>query len=559
MTRLNFLKFVVVNMALRGNAFALIERNVHGTPIGLVPLDGRSVKIDTEEELIYLVTPKEGETFPVSPEYMLHFKLFSLDGIVGLSPIEYQAETMGLAKAGQQWSARFMRKGGFTGGYVIYEQFLTEAQQARIMSKFPDVRKGDADDIGKMAILQGNPKIVPAGISQKDAQFIESQQFQEEALAGIYGPYIDSVEDELNDKLFGSGQRFVEFVVEGLLRADSAGRASYFQAALGGSGGSGWLSIDEVREKENYPPLGGDYARLKSVDEAGNFEGYAAVFNNVDLGDDVILPGAFTRVKATRKGQLKLALYHDLTRLVGAADYTQDDHGLLLKGQVNLNVSYARDAYELMKADILDSIIAMSEVKELKDSIELQLKNGFGDLQKKYDAAMDEMQKGNQVTGDLRKQIEDTKGELQKVTSAGIVAPVYDPVIQPGIRQELRIRDLLTSVPVAGQNYTYFREKLHTRGAAPVAEGGLKPTSNVTFETVTDRVKKIAVWMPVTDEALDDVPQMLAYLQQLLRYDLKLEEEAQILKGDARRQRQAAAGQAEGDQAIGSERGQGCS
>ncbi|MBH3308966.1 phage portal protein [Pseudomonas mosselii] len=294
MTRLNFLKFVVVNMALRGNAFALIERNVHGTPIGLVPLDGRSVKIDTEDELTYLVTPKEGETFPVSPEYMLHFKLFSLDGIVGLSPIEYQAETMGLAKAGQQWSARFMRKGGFTGGYVIYEQFLTEAQQARIMAKFPDVRKGDADDIGKMAILQGNPKIVPAGISQKDAQFIESQQFQEEALAGIYGvplwlanragktsimgsnleqqltgfitfglkPYIDSVEDELNDKLFGSGQRFVEFVVEGLLRADSAGRASYFQAALGGSGGSGWLSIDEVREKENYPPLGGDYARV---------------------------------------------------------------------------------------------------------------------------------------------------------------------------------------------------------------------------------------------------------------------------------------------------------
>lgn len=95
---------------------------------------------------------------------------------------------------------------------------------------------------------------------------------------------------------------------------------------------------------------------LKEVDEVGNFEAYAAVFNNVDLGDDVILPGAFTRVKATRAGKLKLALYHDLTRLVGVADYTQDDHGLLLKGKVNLGVSYARDAYELMKADILDSM-----------------------------------------------------------------------------------------------------------------------------------------------------------------------------------------------------------
>ncbi len=290
MTMLNFLKFVVVNMALRGNAFALIERNRNGDPIGLVPLDIDSVTIDTDGELIYWVQPKGAARFPVSPENMLHFKVFSLDGIVGMSPIEYQAETMGLAKAGQQWSSRFMRKGGFTGGYVIYEQFLTDAQQKQILAKFPDVRKADSDDIGKMAILQGNPKIVPAGLSQKDAQFIESQQFQEEALAGIYGvplwlanragktsimgsnleqqligfvtfglkPYIDVVEDEFNDKLFRSSGRFVEFVVEGLLRADSAGRAAYYTAALGGSGGSGWLSINQVRAKENEPPLAGD-------------------------------------------------------------------------------------------------------------------------------------------------------------------------------------------------------------------------------------------------------------------------------------------------------------
>lgn len=236
----------------------------------------------------------------------------------------------------------------------------------------------------------------------------------------------------------------------------------------------------------------------------------------------------------------------------------------------------------------------MSEVKELKESLDQQLKSGFEGLQKKYDAAMDEVQKGNKVTGDLKKQIEDQKGDLQKVidqvqdleqkgvklrggpgegksfidmikgddsykalssnsanraeievtksdlaamkevkvTSAGIVAPIYDPIIQPGIRQELRIRDLLTAIPVTGQSYTYFREKLHTRGAAPVAEGGTKPTSDVTFEPVTDRVKKIAVWMPVTEEALADVPQMQGYIQELLRYDLKLEEENQILKGD---------------------------
>src|SRR5690606_12546003 len=95
---------------------------------------------------------------------------------------------------------------------------------------------------------------------------------------------------------------------------------------------------------------------VKAVDEAGNFEGYASVFNNIDLGDDIILPGAFTKVKTTRTGQLKLALFHDLTRLIGSADYKQDEHGLFLKGRVNLKVSYARDAYELMKDGTLDSM-----------------------------------------------------------------------------------------------------------------------------------------------------------------------------------------------------------
>jgi len=95
---------------------------------------------------------------------------------------------------------------------------------------------------------------------------------------------------------------------------------------------------------------------VKAVDDAGNFEGYASVFNNVDLGDDVILPGAFVRVKTTRDGRLKLALFHDLTRLVGSALFTEDEHGLLVKGRINLNVSYARDAYELMKEGTLDSM-----------------------------------------------------------------------------------------------------------------------------------------------------------------------------------------------------------
>ena len=47
------------------------------------------------------------------------------------------------------------------------------------------------------------------------------------------------------------------------LRADSAARANYYKAALGGSGGSGWMSINDVRVKENLPRLeGAEYDRI---------------------------------------------------------------------------------------------------------------------------------------------------------------------------------------------------------------------------------------------------------------------------------------------------------
>ena len=216
-------------------------------------------------------------------------------------------------------------------------------------------------------------------------------------------------------------------------------------------------------------------------------------------------------------------------------------------------------------------------IQEVKSSLENQLKEGFGGLQKKYDAVADELQKGNTVTAEMKSQIENQKGEIErvieqvqkleekgiklrnqnpekksfidfvkgndnyqaltkktqssaeieitksdmasmaevKVTSAGLVAPQYDPVIQGAPRQNLLIRDLIPTTPVTGQAFTYYRELLHTLGAGMVPEGGAKPTSNVTFEQVTDTIKKIAVWMPVTDEALDDVPQLYSYIQEL--------------------------------------------
>lgn len=95
---------------------------------------------------------------------------------------------------------------------------------------------------------------------------------------------------------------------------------------------------------------------IKEAKTDGTFTGYAAVFNNVDLGRDVILPGAFKNVKTTSDGQVRIAMNHNLHQLAGKAKFEQDERGLRVEGQLALGVSYVRDAYELMKTGVLDDL-----------------------------------------------------------------------------------------------------------------------------------------------------------------------------------------------------------
>ena len=96
--------------------------------------------------------------------------------------------------------------------------------------------------------------------------------------------------------------------------------------------------------------------QIKSAEQDGTFSGYAAVFGNVDLGDDIIQPGAFKQAKTTADGKLRIAMNHRLDQLAGKASFVQDDYGLRVEGKLSLGVSYVKDAYELMKDGVLNGL-----------------------------------------------------------------------------------------------------------------------------------------------------------------------------------------------------------
>lgn len=95
---------------------------------------------------------------------------------------------------------------------------------------------------------------------------------------------------------------------------------------------------------------------LKDADEKGKFFGYVSVFNNIDLGNDIIEPGAFQKFKTTKDGHVRMFFYHDMSQLAGKAKVTQDEKGLHVEGQLNLNVGYVREKYEFMKDGTLDGM-----------------------------------------------------------------------------------------------------------------------------------------------------------------------------------------------------------
>lgn len=116
-------------------------------------------------------------------------------------------------------------------------------------------------------------------------------------------------------------------------------------------------------------------------------------------------------------------------------------------------------------------------------------------------------------------------------SGGALVAPTYQPGILPTLFKRLTVADLFASGTADSPVIIYMREKTFTNAAAPVLEGGAKPESALTFEQAQDALRKIAHWLPVSEEMLEDVAQIRSYIDARLRLGVELKEEDQLLYG----------------------------
>ncbi|WP_236896873.1 HK97 family phage prohead protease [Devosia sp. SL43] len=105
------------------------------------------------------------------------------------------------------------------------------------------------------------------------------------------------------------------------------------------------------------------------IDGEGRFSGYASVFNRVDGGGDIVMPGAFAKSLGKRKDRIRLLFQHDPKEPVGTWDAIgEDSYGLFVAGRLVPDVPRADALRRLIANGALDGLsIGFRTVKATRE------------------------------------------------------------------------------------------------------------------------------------------------------------------------------------------------
>lgn len=285
MTAFTFRELMQHHLLSWGNAFAEKEIDGAGRVRGLWPLNPAQTIVERNprtKELEYVTITPDGKSFRLPRHRVFHIPGLG-DGIVGKSPIRMHREAIGLAKATEEFGARFFGDGAKPGGIVEYPGRLDDKSYERFKSDIRDAHTGLSKS-HKLMILEEGLKYHQVGIPPEDAQFLETRKFQLNEIARIYRvpphkvgdldrstnnniehqsiefvvdtirPWLVRWEQATRMQLFtpeGRKEYFAEYLIDGLLRGDIESRYNAYQTGRQ----NGWLSADDIREKENMNPL----------------------------------------------------------------------------------------------------------------------------------------------------------------------------------------------------------------------------------------------------------------------------------------------------------------
>jgi HK97 family phage major capsid protein len=130
-------------------------------------------------------------------------------------------------------------------------------------------------------------------------------------------------------------------------------------------------------------------------------------------------------------------------------------------------------------------------------------------------------------------EVEDIDIKTLMTTAAGWATPVIRTGrLVEDEQRPIQVLDVLPSTTTGAAAVTYMEETTFTNAAAEAAEGGTYAESALALTEQTSPVRKIATFLPVTDEQLEDVSQVQGYINNRLPFMLRQRLDSQVTQGN---------------------------
>lgn len=288
-TAFEFREMMQAHLALRGNAYAFINR-AGGRVRELIPIRPDRVAPKLGDDGVTVTYRVQGVRDPLAASDVLHLRGLATDGLMGLSPVTLGREAIGMAKAAETHGAKHFRNGAKPGLVVTHPGELSETAFKNLKTSVEEQASGE--NVFRVLLLEEGVTPTALGFNQRDSQYIESRAFQVPEIARWYRmplhkiqdmaastnnnieqqaleyltdtltPWLVRWEQRLSASLLSDKDRadglFFEFLVDSILRGDTAARSAFFREMFG----IGVYSPNDIRIIENLNPVEGGNLRF---------------------------------------------------------------------------------------------------------------------------------------------------------------------------------------------------------------------------------------------------------------------------------------------------------
>jgi HK97 family phage portal protein len=287
---------------LRGNFFAL-KSGLPGREVQeLIPIPmGRVKEVIQAPDygLFYKISRPDGSSIDTIPgNRIMHIRGLVLDGFMGINPIQYARESIGLDQALVKHGAKLFGHGTMIGGVLQMPGSFKDRNMAQKFLDDFNETYSSVENAHKTALLEQGVTWQKMAMTSVDSQFLEARNFQKKEIVDLFfglplsmlqsgdkvatyasadafdleyvkyalTPRLVNIEMAIFRDLLTEEQKenyFAKFSTGGLLRGDTAARTAYYQGMVNIEA----MNPNEVRELEDMNPYpeGNEYRTRTST------------------------------------------------------------------------------------------------------------------------------------------------------------------------------------------------------------------------------------------------------------------------------------------------------